>query len=40
MTLQKVIFEREKEMPTFYSGQLIGSRRVDFFVEGCLMLEL
>ncbi|GAA4085886.1 GxxExxY protein [Mucilaginibacter panaciglaebae] len=26
-------FEREKEMPIIYCGELIGSRRVDFFVE-------
>jgi GxxExxY protein len=33
-------FEREKEMPLFYNGESIGKRRVDFFVEGKIMLEL
>ena len=33
-------FEREKEMPVNYRGQVIGSRRVDFFVEGLIMVEL
>lgn len=33
-------FERELEMPIYYDGQNIGSRRVDFFVEGKVMVEL
>lgn len=33
-------FEREKEMSVFYRGEVIGSRRVDFFVESCIMVEL
>jgi GxxExxY protein len=33
-------FEREKEMPIFYREQQIGTRRADFFVEGCIMVEL
>jgi GxxExxY protein len=33
-------FEREKEMPIFYCGQEIGTRRVDFFVENLIMVEL
>ncbi|MDB5086354.1 MAG: hypothetical protein JWR09_348 [Mucilaginibacter sp.] len=33
-------FEQEKEMPIFYDGELIGSRRVDFFVESVVMVEL
>jgi len=33
-------FEREKEMPIFYKGLEIGSRRVDFLVEGDIMVEL
>jgi GxxExxY protein len=27
-------------MPIFYREEQIGSRRVDFFVENCIMLEL
>ena len=33
-------FAREMEMPVFYRGAEIGSRRVDFFVEGLVMVEL
>ena len=33
-------FEREKEMPIFYRDKKIGSRRVDFFFEGKIMVEL
>jgi len=37
---QGIVFEREKEMPIFYRKIEIGSRRVDFFVEGQIMVEL
>ena len=37
---QGVSFEREKEMPIFYRGMHIGTRRVDFFVEAAVMVEL
>ncbi len=40
MNYQGISFEREKEMPIFYRDQDIGTRRVDFFVEGCIMVEL
>lgn len=33
-------YEREKEMPITYSGEVIGTRRVDFFVENSVMVEL
>jgi GxxExxY protein len=33
-------FEREKEMSIFYRDEQIGTRRVDFFVENCIMVEL
>ncbi|MFI5157267.1 MAG: GxxExxY protein [Sphingobacteriales bacterium] len=36
---QGVIFEREKEMPIFYRQIEIGTCRVDFFVEGQIMVE-
>lgn len=38
--LQKLSFEREKEMPLTYKGYDVGTRRVDFFVEGLIMVEL
>ena len=40
MREQGLDFEREKEMPIFYKGQDIGTRRVDFFVEEKIMVEL
>jgi GxxExxY protein len=40
MTRQGLSFDREKEMDIFYRGELIGSRRVDFFVENRIMVEL
>ena len=36
----KTVFEREKEMPIFYKGEQIGVRRVDFFIENKIMVEL
>jgi GxxExxY protein len=35
-----IVFEREKEMPIFYKEQHIGTRRVDFLVEGVVSVEL
>src|SRR5687768_13658353 len=33
-------FAREQDMIVYYEGEEIGTRRVDFFVEGKIMLEL
>ncbi|MFA4907553.1 MAG: GxxExxY protein [archaeon] len=33
-------FQRELEMPIFYHNQQVGTRRVDFFVEDKIMVEL
>lgn len=40
MTENGLSFEREMEMPIHYREQQIGTRRVDFFVEDCVMVEL
>lgn len=40
MRLDSLSFEREMEMPIFYREEQIGTRRVDFFVDGCVMVEL
>ena len=40
MTQQGLGFSREHEMQIFYKGVEIGTRRVDFFVEGKVMVEL
>ena len=40
MGLQGVSFEREKEMPLSYKGYDIGTRRVDFFFEELIMVEI
>ncbi len=33
-----IFYEREKEMEIFYRDVQIGTRRVDFFVEGQVMV--
>jgi len=38
--LNGLVFKREMEMPIFYQNEQIGTRRVDFFVENSVMLEL
>ncbi len=40
MPLHLIQFEREKVLPIFYRNIEIGTRRVDFFVEGKIMVEL
>ncbi|MFZ6015659.1 MAG: GxxExxY protein [Patescibacteria group bacterium] len=40
MQKQGLEFEREKEMLVYYDGHEVGTRRVDFFVEDCVMVEL
>jgi GxxExxY protein len=40
MRLQGLAFSREHEMNIFYKTENIGTRRVDFFVEEKIMLEL
>ena len=37
---KKLGFTREHEMDICYKGEVIGTRRVDFFVEGKVMVEL
>jgi len=40
LQLQGIGFSREHEMQIQYKGHQIGTRRVDFFVEDIIMLEL
>jgi len=40
MEKQNLSFKREMEMTIFYDGVDIGTRRVDFFVEDVIMVEL
>ena len=40
MNLQGIQHQREKEMSIHYKGYDIGKRRVDFFVEGAIMVEI
>lgn len=40
MPLHGLIFERELELPVFYRKVQIGTRRVDFYVENKIMVEL
>ncbi len=40
MNLQSITHEREKEIPLTYKGFDIGTRRVDFFVDEKIMVEI
>ncbi|MBS1608844.1 MAG: GxxExxY protein [Bacteroidetes bacterium] len=40
MEKQELPFEREMEMAIYYEGINIGTRRVDFFVNASIMVEL
>jgi GxxExxY protein len=40
MEIESLAFIREMEMPVFYRDIQIGTRRVDFFVEEKIMVEL
>ena len=40
MKLGDIGFSREFEMPIFYREEQIGTRRVDFLVEGIISVEL
>ncbi len=40
MGLAGITFSREYEMPIFYRDEQIGTRRVDFLVEGVISVEL
>ena len=40
MRLAGISFSREFEMPIFYRDEQIGTRRVDFLVEGVISVEL
>lgn len=40
MRLAGLFFSREQEMFIFYKGEQIGTRRVDFLVEGIVSVEL
>jgi GxxExxY protein len=40
MQLCGIAFNREFEMPIFYREKQIGTRRVDFLVEGVISVEL
>lgn len=37
---ENVLFVREKEMPIYYREFKVGTRRVDFFVDNLIMVEL
>jgi len=40
MQLAGISFAREFEMPIFYRKEQIGTRRVDFLVEGIISVEI
>jgi len=40
LKLRNIPFQREMEMPLYDKGENVGSRRVDFFVDDKIMVEL
>ncbi len=40
LELRGIQFAREFDMPIYYKGIQVGSRRVDFFIDGKIMVEL
>ena len=40
MADQGLSFSREHEMPIYYKGRQVGTRRVDFLLEGLVSVEL
>jgi GxxExxY protein len=40
LALANITFSREHEMPIFYRDQQIGTRRVDFLIDGVVSVEL
>lgn len=40
LAIAGLLFTREYEMPVFYREQQIGTRRVDFLIEGMVSLEI
>ena len=36
----EIPFEREKDMPVYYKGEIVGSRRADFLVDNVVSVEL
>jgi GxxExxY protein len=40
MRMAHILFSREFEMPIFYHNEQIGTRRVDFLVDGVISVEL
>ena len=40
LNIQGIEHIREQEMPLQYKGYNVGTRRVDFFVEGKIMVEI
>ncbi|MEN8153883.1 MAG: GxxExxY protein [Acidobacteriota bacterium] len=40
LNLSGIHFEREKEIPVIYKDHQVGTRRVDFFIENRIMVEI
>lgn len=40
LNLAAIVFSREFEMPIFYKDTQIGTRRVDFLINGLISVEL
>lgn len=40
LDIQDISFAREVEIPIYYKGRHVGTRRVDFLIEGIICTEL
>ena len=40
MGLRGIRYQRQVEFPLLYKGHPVGSGRLDFLVEGCVILEM
>jgi len=40
LTLRGIPFERQRELPVYYKGQLVGHYVADFVIDGQIILEL
>ena len=38
--LENIYFENEKEFPIYYRNEKVGARRVDFFINNLVLLEI
>lgn len=40
MLTQGIPFQRQVVVPVMYKGEVVGEKRLDFLIDGCIVLEL